>query len=425
MKNIVTTLCILLSTTTLFAQDILQQAQQTALQGKTSGINTANAGVNFEDVKSAGSTAVKNQGKTGTCWCFSTTSLIESQCLKNNAGAHDLSEMFSVRHVYVEKAKNYILRQGKTSFSEGALGHDLIKAMAKYGAVPEALYAGIAAQTNGSKLAQRSQLLKADSAKTLDYAKVIAQPVTHDHSNLTKTLKNYLDSILTNQPINALWINDYNALLDKFFGPLPTEFVYNAKKYTPKTFATEVLKFNAADYVNLTSFTHHPFYQSFALEVPDNFSNGFYINVPITELVEVTKDALKNGYTVMWDADVTNDGFLQERGVAVDINNIKDKKGLKKDDLFQGKFDDEIITQEKRQALFENLTTQDDHLMHIVGLSKNKSGKPMFNVKNSWGPVGPYQGYIAVSEGYFTTNTISIIVPKAALNKKILEKLGL
>jgi bleomycin hydrolase len=343
--------------------------------------------------KSVAATSVKNQAMTGTCWCFSSTSLIESQCLKNNLGELDLSEMFTVRNIYVEKAKNYLLRQGHAQFGEGGLGHDLIRAMGTYGAMPESAYSG----------------LKPGQAQ-------------HNHVKLVADLKKYLDSVANMKPLPKNWLKGYENILDSAIGAPPEKFTYNGKSYTAKTFADDVVHFNANDYVNITSFTHHDYYQPFVLEVPDNFSNGAYYNLPLDEMIQLTKDVLGKGYSVLWDADVSNDGFQQRLGSAVNMENLPD--GLKtKMSLIDGEIKEEKPTAEKRQALFENLTTQDDHLMHIVGLEKSKSGHPFFLVKNSWGDVGPNHGYINVSEAYFAINTVSLIVPRAALSKSLLEKL--
>ena len=372
--------------------DLPQPVKPREPNGKPS-IENKNAPHYFTEEKNIAATSVKNQGMTGTCWCFSTTSLIESQCLKNNLGEIDLSEMFSVRNTYLEKAKNYILRQGHTQFGEGGLGHDLINAIDKYGAMPETTYSGL--KTGNTE---------------------------HNHIKLVKELQEYLDSIIKINPVPQNWMKKYKEILDDELGNAPEEFNYNGKKYTPKTFATDVLKFNGADYVNITSFTHHNYYQPFVLEVPDNFSNAAYYNVPLNEMIQLTKDAVTKGYSVLWDADVSNDGFMQKMGSAIDMGNIPE--GLKtKDDIIKGEVKEGNPEAARRQTLFENLTTQDDHLMHITGLEKSKSGNQFFWVKNSWGDVGPVHGYINVSEAYFGINTISLVVPKAALSKAMLEKL--
>lgn len=345
----------------------------------------------FEQVKRNSCTPIKDQERTNTCWSFSTTSLIESQSIKNKIGVLDLSEMFTVRNIYIEKAKNYILRQGNTQFSEGGLGHDVIRSVATYGAVPENAYTG---HTNGNNV--------------------------YDHGAMFRELKKYLDSTLKTgklRPLTGNWLNGYQLILDKHMGIAVDQFTYNGKRHNPLSFAKGVLKFNPDDYINLTSFTHHPFYQSFILEVPDNFSNGAYYNLPIQELIESVKTALTNGYTVLWDADVSNNGFDGKSGLALLIAPTENSGKLSIDAK------ELSWNQQNRQELFENLTTQDDHLMHIVGMEKSKDGKTFFIVKNSWGAIGPFGGYIHVSESYFAMNTISIVLPKAALTQIVLDKL--
>ena len=342
-------------------------------------------------LKSVPYTAVKNQANTGTCWSFSTTSLIESQSIKNGQGEFDLSEMYTVRSIYIEKARNYILRQGKTEFGPGGLGHDVIQAMKNHGAMPESIYSGL-----------------------------LLGEQNHNHGLLDKKLRLYLDSILTLRPLPAEWMKGFESILNDKLGKPPETFVYKEKQYTPSTFAAEVLHFKASDYVAITSFTHHPFYQPFILEVPDNFQSGSYFNIPLDELIKVTEHAVELGYSVMWDADVSNKFFLQRQGYAMQWRDLAKSTGTIDPDDEEVKYD-----QTMRQTLYENLTTQDDHLMHIVGLMQSKNGKRFFFVKNSWGLVGPDKGMINVSEAYFAINTISLIIPTAAINNALRAKLGL
>lgn len=346
----------------------------------------------FYQIKTLKATSVKNQAMTGTCWCFSTTSLVESDDIRKEKQPIDLSEMFTVRNIYIEKAKNYILRQGHAQFGEGGLGHDMIRAMGTYGAVPLTAYTGL---VNGE--------------------------TQYNHQELFQKLQSYLDEVLKKQPIAGDWLNGYIKILDEYMGVPPAEFTYNGKKYTPQSFAKDVLKFNVNDYISLTSFTHEPFYQPFILQVPDNFSNGFFYNLPLDEFTQVVKDAVNKGYTVAWDADVSNNGFRQDVGLALNLDpKIRYTKDMLSTDMKEMPANATI-----RQQLYENLTTQDDHLMHITGTEKSKDGKTFFVVKNSWGKVGPFEGYINVSEPYFKINTISIVLPKAALSKELQAKLHL
>lgn len=341
-------------------------------------------------VKKIEYTPIKNQASTGTCWSFSTVSLIESQTIKNGLGEFDISEMYIVRNIYTEKAKNYILRQGVAQFSPGGLGHDVIRAIANYGAVPESVYSGL-------MLGEKS----------------------HNHNKLDARLKSYLDSLLKSRPVPQNWMKGFQSILDDHLGKAPETFQYRERQYTPQSFAKEVLRFSADDYVNITSFSHHPFYTAVILEVPDNFLNGSYYNIPLEEMMKLTERAVESGYSIMWDADVSNKGFKQSAGYALQQREAEASGTINLDDQ-------EIeFNQNVRQQLFENLTTQDDHLMHLVGMTKSKGGKKFFLVKNSWGEVGPFKGLIHVSEAYFAINTISLVIPKAALDNSLRSKLGI
>lgn len=336
-------------------------------------------------------TPVKSQGNTGTCWSFSTVSLVESQTMNAKLGEFDLSEMFVVRNIYLEKAKNYLLRQGKAQFGPGGLGNDVINSLAAYGAVPEGVYSGL-------PLGQK----------------------THNHNVLDEKLKMYLDDLLTSRKIPSDWQSQFNAILDDHLGKAPETFTFREKVYTPKTFAEEVLKFRRDDYVFITSFTHHPYYKPFALEIPDNYASELYYNIPLEEMMTLTEKSVEKGYSIMWDADVSNKNFKQDKiGYAMLWNDPASVTEPINPDEKEAPYDATI-----RQTLFENLTTQDDHLMHLVGVEKTKGGKKFFLVKNSWGEIGPFKGYIKVSPAYFAINTVTLVVPRAALEPSLKAKLG-
>ena len=343
----------------------------------------------LKDVKLLGTTEVKDQAMSGTCWCFSVISILESELIKRGVEHPDLSEMYVVRNIYFDKAKNYILRQGFTRFTEGAFGHDVFPCIAKYGIVPQDAYPNTMA---GGKI---------------------------NHMGFDTQLKKFLDSVLVNMPISNDWQNNYIKMLDEKFGKVPDKFTFEGKEFTPKQFANEILKFNPDDYIGLTSFTHHPFYNAFNVEVPDNYSGGLFYNIPVDELIEAAKYAVLHDYTVGWDADVSNSYFNQKSGWAMVPKDKADLKGTVNPD------DEEIsYTQNSRQELFENLTTQDDHLMHIVGLKQTGNGKTFFYVKNSWGPMGSLQGFINVSDTYFGINTITLVLPLNALSPELKAKIG-
>jgi bleomycin hydrolase len=294
-----------------------------------------------------------------------------------------------VRNIYFDKARNYILRQGAAQFGPGGLGHDVINAVSTYGIVPESVFSGLAL---GKKL--------------------------HDHGAMDKKLKMYLDSLLDKRPLPANWIEGYERILNEHLGTPPSTFTYNEKTYTPKSFAKEVLRFKRDDYVFITSFTHVPFYKPFILQIPDNYANESYLNVPLHEMMALVDETLNKGYSLMWNADISNTNFRHKDGYAMFWKDSQ-LTGAIDPDADEGMYDQLI-----RQQLFENLTTQDDHLMHVIGIEKTKKGKKFYNVKNSWGNGGASKGYIKVSEAYFAINTMTLIIPKAALSSGIKAKLG-
>jgi bleomycin hydrolase len=348
----------------------------------------------FTVLKNNAATPVKDQGQTGTCWCFSSTAVVESECLRKGLPSLDLSEMYIVRNIYMEKAKNYIHRQGFTRFDEGGLAHDFIHAAAVYGLMPENVYSGLK-----------------DGA------------TRHDHSALVEEMKTYLDSLLKiKRPLPENWSARVSSILDKHLGAVPASFSYNGKNYTPLTFAKEVVKFSADDYVNLTSFTDHPYYAPFIVQVPDNYSNGAYYNLPLDELVSVAKATVNKGYTVLWDTDMSNRGWMVGRGYGL----YPTEDSLLKKVPFNPDLSEKVVTAQDRQRLYEELVTEDDHLMQITGLGKTTGGKEFFIVKNSWGPMtGPFEGYMHVSIPYFAMNTITMVVPKAVLDKALMGKLAM
>ncbi len=330
----------------------------------------------FKDTNRIECSEIKNQARTGTCWSFATSSFIESELARQGKGDIDLSEMYVVRNIYKDKAKNYILRQGKANFSQGSLSHDLIRMMKKNGVVPESAYRGL-----------------------------LEGQEKYDHSEMEAGLKGFLDGVLQSKRLSKTWPVAFDAILDAYMGDVDQSFKYNGKEYSPISFANS-LAIDPDDYVSYTSFTHHPFGESFILEIPDNYSNGSFYNIPIDELLSIIDNAVAKGYTVAWDGDVSEKGFDAKKGIAVLPEDEK------REDLFDKPGKELIVTQESRQDHFESYSTTDDHLMHIIGTAKDKEGTEYYIVKNSWGEISPYKGYLYMSKAYAAMKTVAIMVHK-------------
>lgn len=343
--------------------------------------------VKFTILKNNPATAVKNQGGSGTCWCFSTTALVESELLLKKEPEADLSETFTVYNLYLDKAEKYIRRRGNTRFAEGGLAQDMLYAADKFGVMPQEIYPGIGRDTL----------------------------MTHNYA-MADQLKVYLDQVIKESPdtIPRNWKRGFKAILDSYLGAPPATFSYKGVSYTAKSFALAHAVVKPSDFIGLTSFTHHPFYESFIMEVPDNYNGNAYINLPLQELIKTVKAALLGGYTLVWDTDVSNNGFRPAKGIAMWVNGMADSTALPA-------FTEHPYSQEIRQQLFDQQVTQDDHLMQITGLAKDAAGKEYFLVKNSYGSKsGPYGGYVYVSIPYFAINTISVVVDKKAVPAKLL-----
>ena len=348
-------------------------------------MTSAFAQYNFKTIINLEQTPVKSQDRTGTCWSYSTASYMESEALRKHESPVDLAEMFIVRYIYLDKARNYILRHGKAQFSQGGLAHDFMREMGRHGVVPQSVYD---ARPKGEKI--------------------------YDHDELAAVLQGYLDGVLKAKRPSPYWQEGFEAILDVYLGKAPKTFTVNGQQYTPVSYAKS-LGFDAKDYIELTSFTHHPFHHYFVLEIPDNYSNGLYYNIPLDDLKKQTDYALEHGYTVSWDGDVSEKGFGRAKGVIVLPENNKDldSKGIIKEVK---------PTQDLRQKGFENWTTTDDHLMHIVGKAKDQNGNNYYIIKNSWGNKNGYDGLYYMSEPFFLMKTVAIMLPKEALMKSVQPK---
>ncbi len=351
----------------------------------------------FKMDKQLAASPVKDQNKTNTCWSFSAISMLESELLKAGKGEYDLSEMFIVYHNYLRKADKFVRMHGTVEFAGGGENNDVTDIISTFGIVPETAFAGL-------KPGETS----------------------HNHFEMDKLLRAYVDGIAktTNQPISPVWASGLEGILQSYLGKVPMKFQYQGKEYTPQTFAAS-LGINPGDYVMVSSYTHHPFYQTFIPELPDNWSWGKAYNVPIDEFVSIVDNALINGYTVGWASDVSDKGFNFKKGVAV-VPEMDEKKATQQewDQVFLAPGKEKKITQEMRQVDFDNYSSTDDHGMHITGLAKDQNGKKYYYVKNSWGTENPYKGYIYVSESYFRLRTTVIFLNRNALPEATRKKLG-
>lgn len=366
----------------------------------------------FTPVVALKTTPVKNQANTGTCWCFATTSFIESELLRMGKPEYDLSEMFIVRYNYADRLKDNLIQQGKGNLGQGSVGHDFIEEFVKNGIVPDEVYTG------------------------LNYSMS-----NHNHSELNSFVNTISTVPLKRNKESDQYLTIVDAVLDTYLGKVPQTFTYKGVGYTPKSF-TASLGIKTDDYVEITSFTLFPFYTQGVVPIPDNWRKMNYYNVPLDELISVMNYSLNNGYTVAWDGDVSEKGFSHAKGVAIipEVENIDQYSGSDKSRLgkmtkeertaeaykFNRPFPEVKVTQDSRQTGFDNKSTTDDHLMHLTGIVKDQNGTAYYVTKNSWGTDrNPFGGYLNMSENYVRAKTIAIMVHKNAIPAEIKTKLGL
>ncbi|NQU52358.1 MAG: aminopeptidase [Bacteroidetes bacterium] len=368
----------------------------------------------FEDEIILPTTSVKDQNRSGTCWSFSGLSFLESEMLRLGKPEVDLSEMFIVWNSYSEKAQKDVRVHGNLNFSAGGAFHDVTNMIKKFGIVPETVFDG------------------------LNYGEE-----KHVHGEMDRVLKQHVDAVVENKSrkLSTVWLEAIEGTLNSYLGEVPQKFQYEGKNYTPQSFASEYVGLNMDDYVEISSYTHHPFYTKFILEVPDNWSWDQVYNVPVNELEEIIEYSLNNGFTVAWAADVSEKGFASSnKGVAVmpsvaieDMSNaeitrwetLSEKEKEKELYKLEKPTTEVIVTQEMRQVAFDNYTTTDDHGMHIIGRAKDQEGKIFYKVKNSWGDYNKYKGYFYASKPYVNYKTTCIMVHKDAIPQNIREKLEL
>ena len=342
----------------------------------------------FTIVKELAATPVKDQAKTGTCWSHAMTSFMESELIRTGKGEHDLSEMFVVRHNYIRRIKDNVLRRGRGNVAPGSIGHMYTWVMKNVGLMPEEAYHGIAY----------------DSEK-------------HNHDDLNQWVKSINTTAIEMK--KPLPVEIVEGVLDAYLGKVPQSFVYQGKEYTAESFRNW-MGLNPDDYVEITSFTHHPFYEKVMVEVPDNWDFEKMYNVPLDEMIQIIDHAINNGYTVAWDGDISEPGFAFLHFVAVNT-----KEDIRNQKQLTAKAVEIPVTQESRQVYFETFQTVDDHLEHITGIAKDQDGVKYYKTKNSFGTERNGTGYHYLSEEYVKGKTISIVVNKNSIPKSIRKKLGI
>lgn len=371
-------------------------------------------GYQFTPIKEIACTPVKDQYRSGTCWSFSGLGFLEAEMLRQGKPEVDLSEMFVVHHAYSDKATKYVRMHGSINFGAGGAFHDVTNMIREYGIVPEEVYRG------------------------LNYGEE-----KHVHGELDRLLNDDVKAIVDNpnKKLTTAWHDAVEGILDSYLGKIPDKFQYQGKEYTPQSFAKDYVGLNMEDYVELSSYTHHPFYSKFIIEIPDNWAWDQVYNLPLNELTEVIDNAINTGYTVAWAADVSEKGFsTSQKGIAVipevDKANMTDAEITKWEKMSDKEKNEELyklskpgpektITQELRQIDFDNYQTTDDHGMLIVGTAKDQVGNFYYKVKNSWGDYNDYHGFFYASKPYVEYKTMSIMVHKDAIPKAIRKKLNL
>ena len=371
-------------------------------------------GYQFTTIHEIPTTSVKDQYHSGTCWSFSGLGLLEAEMLRLGKPEVDLSEMFVVWHTYSKKAIKHVRLHGNLNFSAGGAFHDVTNVIRKYGIVPESVYDG------------------------LNYGEE-----KHVHGEMDRVLSEQVDAVIENKnkKLSTAWHDAIKGTLNSYLGELPQTFKYDGKDYTPLSFAKDYVGLNMDDYVEISSYSHHPYYEKFILEVPDNWSWDEVYNVPMEELEQIVDHSLSNGYTVAWAADISEKGFsTSKKGIAVvpeiKLENMDGAEISKWEKLTDKEREEKIfeletpgaekkITQEMRQIDFDNYQTTDDHGMLMVGTAKDQNDTIYYKIKNSWGNYNGHNGYFYASKPYVQYKTMCIMVNKEAIPKNIRKKLGL
>lgn len=359
---------------------------------------SAEEGFQFEIVADVERTSVKNQGASGTCWSYCSNSFLESEMARMGKEPVDIAEMFTVRNVYEEKSERYVRMHGYLNFGQGGALPDVFEMFKKYGAVPQEVYAG------------------------LNYGSDINR-----HGEMETIMKGMLDAVIANKnkKLSPAWKEALAGVLDAYLGEFPEEFEWKGKTYTPKSFGEEVVGINADDYVQITSWSHQPYYQPMVIMVPDNWNYGLSYNVQMEDMIEILDNALRKGYSVSWAGDVSEKYFSWKNGIAyVPEVDYKSMTAEERKSMFSGPKPEREITVEMRQEGYDSYTTTDDHGMQFVGIAKDQDGKEWYLVKNSWGASNDYEGYLYISKNFVRYKTMSFIIHKDAVPAGLRGRIG-
>ena len=368
----------------------------------------------FTVIKENPITSVKDQNRSGTCWDYSTLSFFEAEILKKSGKTYDLSEAYVANRTYMDRAIQVVRLHGDCQFSEGGSAYDPLYCLEHYGIVPQ-------------------------SAE--DYPSTNPDDSLFNFNEFFAVMTPYVEAIAKSKEsrISQNWKQGLQGILDSYLGKAPEQFTYEGKTYTPKSFA-QSLGLDWSDYVSITSYTHHPFWKSFAVEVQDNWRNPLSYNVPMDDMMRIIDNAVANGYTVAWGGDVSEPGFTRT-GLAymVDAKKIEDNKGSdmahwlglstkEKRNLIDSlgvNVPEVVPTQKQRQERFDDWELTDDHGMLIYGVAKDQKGKEYYMVKNSWGDTGDYHGIWYMTKNFIAANTMDFLINKNAIPKDIRKKLGI
>ncbi len=368
----------------------------------------------FTIVKENPITSVKDQNRSGTCWAYSTLSYFESEILKNTGKTYDLCESFVANKDYMDRAVQVVRYHGDMQFAQGGSAYDVYYVLKNYGICPE---------------------------NAMPFPGSLYGDSLNNFNEFFSLLEPYVEGIATNKAskISGQWKVGFQGILDAYLGKCPENFTYEGKNYTPKSFAS-LLGLNMDDYVTITSYTHHPFYSQFVVEVQDNWRNPASYNLPMDEMMQIIDNAVMNGYTVAWGGDVSEPGFTRD-GLAymIDAKKMQSLQGsdmarwlglsaAKRRNLIDSlgcNVPEVQATQEMRQERFDNWELTDDHGMLIYGIAKDQNGKEYYMVKNSWGETGKYKGTWYMTKTFIAANTMDYMVNKNAIPANIRKKMGI